>query len=510
MYWQYVAEYAVATTEALRGVYGGHDYGLSSAPGFNETALFRLHMNGPSQNSFDFGDSDGALDNSAAGYFMGYSALPSSSQQLRSLCAYEGRRLAKIVGGYHDQDYNYDQDYNQGSSHNQDSGHGQDHGQGQGHTGGAAVYKLKYNCGAVIKDSAIAIGNGTTPLGEISCARLLIDYSAAGSDAEIQALPTARVFKLSAFGWEGRNALGFFRSAWSVESEGALGKHAYLAFKAANGVPNHNDLDGGTFVFEAGGQRWGMDMSADSYQLKNYFTQSLRYRYGYYRKSTAGHNTLTFNNNGVIGASQAGSDQDPGMTGRTEITLFKGHTTTGSTDGTGSTGDTAPGTSSPAYSIVDLTAAYNRQNSTRVQRGFAFAATYAHLFVVDEFDFAPGAAVRNVTWSMHTMASIKLHAGSAGSAVLSLGGASLHATVLEPKGAVFSAVDVDLQPPYNPSPGVHKLMVALPMHTAALARHGTAFAPPVSRIVVRLSVDLPSNTTMPNALAMWKTHGPFH
>ena len=36
----------------------------------------------------------------------------------------------------------------------------------------------------------------------------------------------------------------------------------------ANGVPNHNDLDGGTFVFEAGGIRWGMDMSADNYQLE--------------------------------------------------------------------------------------------------------------------------------------------------------------------------------------------------------------------------------------------------
>jgi hypothetical protein len=29
-------------------------------------------------NSFDFGDSDGQLENSAAGYFMGYAALPSS------------------------------------------------------------------------------------------------------------------------------------------------------------------------------------------------------------------------------------------------------------------------------------------------------------------------------------------------------------------------------------------------------------------------------------------------
>jgi hypothetical protein len=164
MYWQYVAEYAVATTEALRGVFG-HDGGLSSTPGFNETALFRLHMNGPSQSSFDFGDSDGSLANSAAGYFMGYSALPSSSPRLRSLCAYEGRRLALLIAG-----------------------------RGGGHSGSGG----SYDCS------------------KIDCARLLIDYSALGTHAMLQALPTARLFKLSAFGWEGRNAIGFFRSRWSV------------------------------------------------------------------------------------------------------------------------------------------------------------------------------------------------------------------------------------------------------------------------------------------------------
>jgi hypothetical protein len=66
----------------------------------------------------------------------------------------------------------------------------------------------------------------------MNCAYLLIDYSGAGTDAEIQALPTAKSFKLSAYEWDDRVALGFFHSAWSVESEGASGKHSYLAFKA--------------------------------------------------------------------------------------------------------------------------------------------------------------------------------------------------------------------------------------------------------------------------------------
>jgi hypothetical protein len=111
MYWGYTSEYAVATTEALRGVYGSDD-GLSAASGFNETALFRLHMNGPSQNSFDFGDSNGFVFNEGSdpSLFMGYAQLPTSNSQLRSLCAYEGRRLAKIVAGYTDS--NGDTKYN--------------------------------------------------------------------------------------------------------------------------------------------------------------------------------------------------------------------------------------------------------------------------------------------------------------------------------------------------------------------------------------------------------------
>lgn len=103
MYWEYVSQYGQATAEALRGV-DGTDHGLSSAPGFNETALFSLHMRGPSQATFDFGDSDGSLYNEGSdpGFLMGYSALPTSSRQLRSICAYEGRRLARLVAGFTD------------------------------------------------------------------------------------------------------------------------------------------------------------------------------------------------------------------------------------------------------------------------------------------------------------------------------------------------------------------------------------------------------------------------
>ena len=67
-----------------------------------------------------------------------------------------------------------------------------------------------------------------------------------------------------------------------------------------------------------------MDLGGDSYDLPQYFTQSLKYRYGYYRKSTAGHNTLTFNNDQLDNSNRGSCGQDPGMSGRTQITLFEG------------------------------------------------------------------------------------------------------------------------------------------------------------------------------------------
>ena len=86
-------------------------------------------------------------------------------------------------------------------------------------------------------------------------------------------------------------------------------------------------------------------------------------------------------------------------------------------------------------------------SSRRVERGFAFTASYEHLVIVDEFEFAVGASVHNVTWAMHTTANIALtpaaaDGGGLGSAVLSLGGATLHATVIEPKGAVYGNLDL--------------------------------------------------------------------
>ncbi|MFV2069535.1 MAG: heparinase II/III family protein, partial [Pirellulales bacterium] len=63
-----------------------------------------------------------------------------------------------------------------------------------------------------------------------------------------------------------------------------------------NGV-NHSNLDLGSFVFDALGQRWVLDLGADNYNLPGYFDPKAK-RWNYYRMRAESHNTLVFNPDG--------------------------------------------------------------------------------------------------------------------------------------------------------------------------------------------------------------------
>ena len=112
--------------------------------------------------------------------------------------------------------------------------------------------------------------------------------------------------------------VAFFRSAW--EDPQAL----YVGFKGGNNKANHSHLDLGTFVLDAYGYRWVVDLGSDNYNLPAYFGKQ---RWTYYRLKTAGHNTLVIN-----GVNQATSARAP-------IIAFHA-------------------TSALAFAVADLTAAY--------------------------------------------------------------------------------------------------------------------------------------------------------
>lgn len=108
-----------------------------------------------------------------------------------------------------------------------------------------------------------------------SCAPL----AALGSLADRAALPLDTAYP--------RKKLAFFSSSRAEPNA------TFVGVKAANCSWNHGDLDAGQFVFSAGGQRWAADLGSDNYGLPGYFGP-LDKRFSYYRKSSFGHNVLSF------------------------------------------------------------------------------------------------------------------------------------------------------------------------------------------------------------------------
>ena len=218
------------------------------------------------------------------------------------------------------------------------------------------------------------------------------------------------------------------RSRW--DESNAL----FMGFKAGDNKANHSNLDLGSFVFDALGVRWALDLGADNYNLPGYFGKQ---RWNYYRVRAEGHNTLVINPN-------AEPDQPPSAAAR--ITRFE---------------------SKPerAFAIADLTPAYAK-HARRVERGVVLLER-GRLLVQDEVEAERPA---DVWWFLHTKSDVQLAADSA-SATLSDRDKRLRVTVLSPSNARLTVRDAAPLPTspqlerQNPNSGVRKLAIHLPSAT---------------------------------------------
>ena len=77
-----------------------------------------------------------------------------------------------------------------------------------------------------------------------------------------------------------------FRSAWNDRDA------VFVGFKAGDNKANHSNLDLGTFVLDALGTRWALDLGADNYNMPGYFGKQ---RWTYYRMRAEGHSVLAIN-----------------------------------------------------------------------------------------------------------------------------------------------------------------------------------------------------------------------
>ena len=218
------------------------------------------------------------------------------------------------------------------------------------------------------------------------------------------------------------------RSAW--EDRNAV----FVGFKAGDNKANHSNLDLGTFVLDALGVRWALDLGADDYNLPGYFGQQ---RWSYYRLRAEGHNTLVIN-------PDAEPDQPPSAA--TRIMRFE---------------------SKPerAFGIADLTAAYAK-HACHVERGIALLDR-KRVLVQDEIQ---ADSPSEVWWFLHTKSAVHLAADGA-SATLTEGDAQLRVTVLSPPHARLSVRDAAPSPssPHperqNANNGVRKLAIQFPSVT---------------------------------------------
>jgi hypothetical protein len=241
----------------------------------------------------------------------------------------------------------------------------------------------------------------------------LLWYDPRGEGAMPRELPLDKYFRHA--------EVAMLRSAW--DDPNAL----WVGFKAGDNKANHSHLDLGSFIFEALGERWAVDLGADDYNMPDYFGKQ---RWSYYRLRAEGHNTLVFN-------PAKDPDQNPAATAR--IVRFQ--------------------SGANPFAIADLTAAYN-QRATRVQRGITMPSR-GRVLVQDEFETSSPA---EVWWFLHTPAEVNVEGRMA---TLSLHGKRLTTRILSPTATTFTVMDAKPLPTcpaptmQDPNRGVRKLAIRL-------------------------------------------------
>lgn len=225
---------------------------------------------------------------------------------------------------------------------------------------------------------------------------------------------------------------------------------SYLGIKGGvNDSCRHAHYDLGSFVLDALGVRWAIDLGPDNYGLPGYFDPKMKVLY--YRTGTIGHNTLVLD----------GECQPPTADAAVVRSRFRKRL---------------------ALGVIDLSVAYPQ--TARVLRGFALIDG-RHALIVDEI--VPDAALASVDWQMHTRARVEQQelAAALSHAADGNGGepARCFLRVLEGgQGALSVMPATPSGPPgQDPNDGVLKIVlrleeVARPLRLAVLLTPDAAFS----------------------------------
>jgi hypothetical protein len=248
----------------------------------------------------------------------------------------------------------------------------------------------------------------------LALALLWRDPSAAGDSPD--------AFPLNWLG-RGENPLAVHRSAFDDPSA------TYVAIKGGSPSLSHAHMDAGSFILEADGVRWAVDLGMQDYEslesknIKLWDGKQNGERWGIFRLGPESHNILRFN-----AAPQL-------LEGNGRFVRF------------GSDG-------SRSQSVVDLTSLY-RDQVKDVHRGVMLLPNKAVLF---QDEWTTGDKPADVAWQMLTRAKVTILPGKIR---LEEEGRTLALQILEPADAKVETRDVrELQKPFDAeNPGVQRIVV---------------------------------------------------
>ncbi|MGD0343183.1 MAG: heparinase II/III family protein, partial [Bacteroidales bacterium] len=218
------------------------------------------------------------------------------------------------------------------------------------------------------------------------------------------------------------------RSAWNDTNAW------YVGFKAGDNKANHSHLDIGSFVLDALGKRWALDLGSDDYNMPGYFSTGANGpRWNYYRMRAEGHNVIVLN-------PGLKPDQDPLASAKIIRFSTKGNT---------------------SLAVADLTPAYAAE-ATKVMRGIALADGQT-VVIQDEIKTEKPS---HLYWFMHTRAKV-IVARNGRKATMTIDSAQVEVEIISPAKAKFTVMAAAPLPSspksdvQNKNEGVNKLSIAL-------------------------------------------------
>jgi hypothetical protein len=285
---------------------------------------------------------------------------------------------------------------------------------GDGATGGSQMYWFarKFNQpAAAIYQKGLSRGGSALDI---------LWYPADLIAAKPPEIPLAAYYRLS--------EVMTMRSAWNDKN--AL----FVGFKAGDNKANHSNLDIGSFVLDALGKRFVLDLGADDYNMPGYFnTGADGPRWNYYRMRAEGHNVVVLN-------PGLKPDQDPRASAKITKFSTKGNT---------------------SFAIADLTPAY-ASGATKVARGIAMADGQS-VVIQDEIKAEKPS---QLYWFLHTRAQINV-AANGKKATMTIDSAQVEVDIISPakaKFTVMTAAPLPVSPKsdvQNKNEGIRKLSIAL-------------------------------------------------